>query len=313
MAPCWELLLSGANPVPGLTAWLHDKYALIVLDCCEHVIGAAAALAEAVLMAAPRVDVLATSREPLRCEGERLHRLASLELPPASADLSAAEALRYSAVQLFVDRAMATEDDFSLVDADVPAILEICRRLDGMPLALELAAARIDVLGIRGLVGRLDDRFALLTKGRRTALLRHQTLRATMDWSYDLLPKPEQVILRRLAVFQGEFTMVAATVVAAWMSGLPTADVFEGVANLAAKSLMATDISGDVAYHRLLDTTRTYALERLTKRGELERVRSLHAEYYHDLFQQAERELEARTSIDWRAIYGRISTMYARL
>ena len=298
------IFVSDANPVPSLTGWLRDKHALIVLDCCEHVIGGAAALTEAVLTAAPRVHVLATSREPLRSEGERLHRLASLELPPHSVDLSAADALRYSAVQLFVDRAMAAVDNFSLVDADVPAILEICRRLDGMPLALELAAARVDVLGIRGLAGRLDDRFALLTKGRRTALPRHQTLRATMDWSYDLLPKPEQVILRRLAVFQGEFTMDAATAVA-MDERIATADVFEGVANLAAKSLVATDISGDIAYHRLLDTTRTYALERLTKRGELERVRRLHAEYYHDLFQQAEAELEARTSNDWLAIYGR--------
>ena len=296
--------LSGATPVPKLTAWLRDKHALIVLDCCEHVIGAAAALAEAVLTAAPRVHVLATSREPLRSEGERVHRLASLELPPDAVDLSAADAPRYSAVQLFVDRAMATVDGFSLVDADVPAVLEICRRLDGMPLALELAAARVDVLGTRGLAGRLDDRFALLTKGRRTALLRHQTLRATMDWSYDLLPKPEQVILRRLAVFQGEFTMDAATAVEV-DKRIATADVFEGIANLAAKSLVATDISGDIVYHRLLDTTRTYALERLTKGGELERVRRLHAEYYRDLFQRAEFELETRTSSEWRAIYGR--------
>ena len=298
------IALSGTNPVAGLTAWFHDKCALIVLDCCEHVIGAAAALAEAVLMAAPRVNVLATSREPLRCEGERLHRLASLELPPASADLSTAEALRYSAVQLFVDRARATEDSFSLVDADVPAVLEICRRLDGMPLALELAAARVDVLGTRGVAGRLDDRFALLTRGRRTALLRQQTLRATMDWSYDLLPKSEQVILRRLAVFRGEFTMVAATAVVA-DERIAAADVLEGIANLAAKSLIATDINGDVAYHRLLDTTRAYALERLTKPGELERVRSLHAQYYRDLFERAERELETRTSVEWRAMYGR--------
>ena len=235
-----------------------------MLDSCEHVIGAAAALAEAVLRAAPRVGILATSREPLRAEGERLHRLASLELPPDSVDLSAAEALRYSAVQLFNDRARAAEDGFTLVDTDVPAVLEICRRLDGMPLALELAAARIDVFGIRGLAARLDDRFAILTKGRRTALPRHQTLRATMDWSYDLLPKTEQVILRRLAVFRGEFTMDAAIAVLVDERITP-ADGFEGIANLAAKSLIATDISGDVAYHRLLDTTRLYALERLTR------------------------------------------------
>src|SRR6267154_3362988 len=187
--------LSGANPVFGLTAWLRDKHALIVLDSCEHVVGAAAALAEAVLKAAPRIHILATSREPLRAEGEQLHRLPSLEIPPDSADLAPRDALRYSAVQLFADRAMAT-DGFSLADADVSAVLEICRRLDGVPLALELAAARVDAFGVKGLAARLDDRFAVLTKGRRTALPRQQTLRAAMDWSYDLIPQAKQIIFQ---------------------------------------------------------------------------------------------------------------------
>src|SRR6267378_8019779 len=143
--------LPRVNPVFGLTAWLRDKHALIVLDSCEHVVGAAAALAEAVLKAAPRIHILATTREPLRAEGEWLHRLAPLEIPPDSTDLAPRDALRYSAVQLFDDRAQATVDGFVFDDQDVNALLEICRRLDGVPLALELAAARVDAFGVKGL------------------------------------------------------------------------------------------------------------------------------------------------------------------
>ncbi len=179
--------LPGTNPISGLAGWLRDKHALIVLDSCEHVISAAAAIAEAILKAAVRVSILATSREPLRAEGEWLHRLSSLELPPRSDNLTLDEALQYSSVQLFNERALAIIDGFALDDDGIAPVLEICHRLDGVPLALELAAARVDVFGVKGLAARLDDRFTLLTSGRRTALPRHQTLRATMDWSYELL------------------------------------------------------------------------------------------------------------------------------
>src|SRR6266404_2154015 len=206
--------LPGANPISGLAGWLRDKHALIVLDSCEHVIGAAAVLAEELLKAAPRISILATSREALRAEGEMLHRLASLELPPRSDYLTPDGALQYSAVQLFSERALAIMDGFALGDDDVIPVLEICHRLDGVPLALELAAARVDVFGVKGLAARLDDRFTVLTSGRRTALPRHQTLRAAMDWSYEVLPETEQIILRRAAVFQGDFTIDAAAAVA---------------------------------------------------------------------------------------------------
>jgi DNA-binding winged helix-turn-helix (wHTH) protein len=189
---------SGADPLRGLAAWLRDKTTLIVLDSCEHVIDPTAALAEAVLRAAPAVSILTTSREPLRAEGESLHRLAALELPADSVDLAAGDALHYSAVQLFNERAMAVVDGFVLADADVSAVLEICRRLDGIPLALELAAARVDVFGVHDLAAHLNDRFWLLTSGRRTALPRHQTLGAALDWSYQLLPEEERAVLRRL-------------------------------------------------------------------------------------------------------------------
>jgi predicted ATPase/DNA-binding winged helix-turn-helix (wHTH) protein len=295
--------LPGVDPVSGLAGWLRDKHALIVLDSCEHVIGAAAAIAEAILKAAAGVSILATSREPLRAEGEWLHRLSSLELPPRSDNLTPDEAVQYSAVQLFNERALASMDGFALGNGDVSPVLEICHRLDGVPLALELAAARVDAFGVKGLAARLDDRFAVLTSGRRTALPRHQTLRAAMDWSYAVLPETEQLILQRVAVFHGDFTIDAATAVTTG-DHMDAADVFEAIANLAAKSLISTDISSDVTYHRLLDTMRAYALEKLGESGEIERVRALHAEYYRDLFERAETEWETRPTAEWLGDYG---------
>jgi len=296
--------LPGVNPVFGLTAWLRDKHTLIVLDSCEHVIGAAAALAEEILRAAPRARILATSREPLRAEGEWLHRLTSLELPSQAASPTADEAMRYSAVELFSERAVATDDGFFLDDADVSAVLEICRRLDGVPLALELAAARVDAFGVKGLAARLDDRFAVLTKGRRTALPRHQTLRAAMDWSYDFLPEIEQVVLRRLAVFRGSFTMEAAAAVAA-DERIKAANVIESLANLAGKSLVTTDISGDITYHRLLDTTRSYALDKLEDSGEAEQAARRHAEYLRDLIAPAIPGSQLQPAVEDVARFGR--------
>ena len=296
--------LPGVDPVSGLAGWLRDKHALIVLDSCEHVIGAVAVIAEAILKAAARVSVLATSREPLRAEGEWLHRLPSLELPPRSDDLTPDGALQYSAVQLFDERARAIMDGFALDGADIAPVIEICHRLDGMPLALELAAARVDVFGVKGLAARLDDRFAVLTGGRRTALPRHQTLRAAMDWSYELLPETEQLILRHLAVFRGDFTIDAAAAVTT-DDRIGSADVFEAIANLAAKSLISTDITSDVTYHRLLDTTRAYALEKPNQSGERERLARRHAEYYRGLFEQAEPEWNARPTAEWLGDYGR--------
>jgi predicted ATPase/class 3 adenylate cyclase/DNA-binding winged helix-turn-helix (wHTH) protein len=293
---------SGANPLPGLAAWLRDKHALIILDSCEHVVSAAAALAETVLKAAPHVSILTTSREPLRAEGESLHRLAALDIPPGLVDLGADDALRYSAVQLFNERASAAVDGFTLTDADIPAVLEICRRLDGIPLALELAAARVGVFGMRDLAAHLDDRFRLLTSGRRTALPRHQTLGAALDWSYQLLPEEERTVLCRLSAFAGEFPLEAAIAVAADPG---PSDVVDRIANLVGKSLVAADSRGEVAQYRLLDTTRLYALDKLKSSGELQRVAQRHAEYYLAVFAPAEAESETRPQAEWLATYGR--------
>jgi predicted ATPase/DNA-binding winged helix-turn-helix (wHTH) protein len=293
---------SGANPISGLAAWLRDKQALIVLDSCEHVTAAVAPLAEEVLKAAPQVRILVTSREPLRAEGEWLHRLASLELPPDSIDLSAAEALEYSAVQLFHERAMAAVDGFTFDDTDVAAVLEICRRLDGVPLALELAAARIDVLGVRELAAHLDDRFRVLTSGRRTALPRHQTLGATLDWSYQLLSEDERTVLRRLAVFAGDFPLEAAVAVAV---DIASSEIVDHIGSLVAKSLVAADLRGELSRYRLLDTTRLYSRDKLKSSGELQQVARRHAEYYRAVFAHAESESESLPQAEWLAIYGR--------
>jgi predicted ATPase/DNA-binding winged helix-turn-helix (wHTH) protein len=272
--------LSGVNPLLELTGWLRDKHILIVLDSCEHVVGAAASLAEAILKAAPHLGILATSREPLRAEGEWLHRLAPLELPPQTRIFAnAAEALRYSAVELFNERATATTDRFVLDDTDVPAVLEICRRLDGVPLALELAAARVDTFGVGGLAARLDGRFSVLTSGRRTALPRQQTLRATIDWSYDLLPEPERRLLRHLAVFVGGFTHEAATAVVE-AAAIADVSLIDSIANLVAKSLVVFEASTSPARWRLLETIRAYALLKLAESSEIDSAQGRHASYF---------------------------------
>ena len=197
---------------------------------------------------------------------------------------------------------MAAADDFVFDDTNVAAVVEICRRLDGVPLALELAAARIDVFGVRELADHLDDRFRVLTSGRRTALPRHQTLGATLDWSYQLLSEAEQAVLRRLAVFAGDFSLDAAVAVAGDLTELP---VVEHIANLVAKSLLVADLHGEIPRYRLLDTTRLYAFDRLRSAGELPATGRRHAEYYRAFFAHAEAESEARPQAEWLAIYGR--------
>jgi predicted ATPase/DNA-binding winged helix-turn-helix (wHTH) protein len=296
--------VSGSVPLPGLVSWLQDKQALIVLDNCEHVVDGAAAVAEEIIRSTSRVSILATSREPLRCAGELIHRLAPLEIPPHRAKITASEALGHAAVQLFNDRAQACDDSYSFADADAPIVAEICRKLDGLPLALELAAVQVEVFGLRALAQGLNDRFALLIKGRRTAIQRQRTLRAALDWSYELLPEIERTVLRRLAVFSGDFTMEAAQTVAgdAIVSGI---EVIESVANLATKSLIVTDITGDVTYHRLLETTRVYAVEKLAEGDEAGLLRKRHAEYYRDFFEPAEDDGGSRGQAEWLAIYSR--------
>jgi predicted ATPase/DNA-binding winged helix-turn-helix (wHTH) protein len=296
--------IGSGNPIDGLIAALKDQQMLLVLDNCEHVIEAAAALAVEMLNRAPGVQILATSREPLRAEGEHVHRLPPLACPPASARLTAAQALGFSAVQLFVERAAATSSAFTFGDVDAPFVADICRRLDGVPLAIELAAARIDAFGVHGLAVRLRDPLQLLTGGRRPALPRHQTLRATLDWSHDLLSEPERRVLRRLAVFAGGFTLEAASAVVA-SAEIAAEEVVEHVANLVTKSLIAANVGGAAPCYRLLGTMRAYALEKLLDSGELEQVGHRHAAYLRDPSQQPEGERAAPLTAERLAACGR--------
>ena len=304
LASVLGVAIRSENALPGLLAYLKDRQMLLVLDSCERVIDAAAALAEQVFHRAPGVHILTTSRESLRAEGERVQRLLPLEVPPASPKITADEAISFSAIQLFVERATASADGFRLTDADAPVVSDICRRLDGIALAIELAAGRIDVLGLQGLAARLDDRFRLLTRGRRTALPRHQTLSATLDWSYELLSDSERVVLRRLAVFAGSFTLPAASIVAS-SNEVAASDVADCVANLVAKSLVTADFSNPTVTYRLFETMRAYALEKLTASGERSTLGRRHAEYFRELFAHAELEWEKQSPSEWLTTYGR--------
>jgi predicted ATPase len=257
---------------------------LLVLDNCEHVIEAAADVAVRILRGAPGVRILATSREVLRAEGEHVHRLPPLACPPPSAGLTAADALRFPAVQLFVEREAAFLGEFELADHDAPLVADICRRLDGLPLAIELAAARVDALGLRGLTMHLDDRLQMLTGGRRPAVPRHQSLRATLEWSHQLLSRPERAVFRRLAIFADGFTLAAAGAIAA-SAEIGAPEVVECVANLVAKSIVAADVDRAVPSYRLVETTRAYALEKLHESGEFEQVQHRHAAYFEGSLQ----------------------------
>ena len=273
---------------------------LLVLDNCEHVVDAVANLTEAIVSRCPRTTVLATSREVLRVHGEHVFRVPPLTVPPGTR-VEPNDALGHAAVELFIARAGALGSDFKRNEENFSAIASICRRLDGIPLAIEFAAAHAVMMGPPEIAALLDDRFKFLTTGRRTALPRHQTLRATLDWSYDLLPETEARVLRHLAVFAGDFLLDATIAVA----GTAASSVTDHLANLVAKSLVVADVRGQTPHYRLLDTTRVYALEKLRSGGEYREAARRHAEYYRDFFAQAEAESESKPQAEWLAVYGR--------
>src|SRR5881409_702696 len=252
--------VAGTVSHEGVAAAIGTRKLLLVIDNCEHVIEAAARMAEALLRASPGVSLLATSREPLRVSGEYVYRVPSLDVP-AEDPQDMEDVFRYGAVRLFVSRAHAAEPRYVAEGPVAAATVAICRRLDGIPLAIELAATRIVAFGVDGVAARLDDRFRLLTGGRRT-LPRHQTMRATLDWSYELLSESERVVLRRLGVFVGAFTLDAVSAVAA-SADMPASEVGDSVADLVGKSLVSADVGGTIAHYRLLETTRAYAREKL--------------------------------------------------
>src|ERR1700723_2689448 len=264
------------QPLPAILTFLREQGMLLVFDSCEHIIGAVAALTENIFRDTPDVHILTTSREALRAEGDQVHHLPPLESPPDHAEpLTAVQALSFPAVELFVKQVANSVHPFELTDADAPIVAEICRRLDGIALAIELAASRVRAHGVRGTASLLDKHFRLLWRGRRTALPRHQTLSATLDWSYNLLSGTEQLVLRRLAVFVGGFSLEAVLDVAA--ESLDPAEGTETLATLVDKSLVTSDRTTAMRY-RLLDTTRAYAWQKLTERGEDLKIVRRHCE-----------------------------------
>jgi len=280
---------------------IGTRQLLLVADNCEHVVDAVARLTETIVSRCPGTTVLATSREALRVDGEHVYRVPPLSVPP-EIRMSPNLALGHTAVELFVARARALGSNIALDEENLAAIAAICRRLDGIPLAIEFAAARSVLLGPPKIASLLDDRFKFLTTGRRTALPRHQTLRAVLDWSYDLLPDAEARLLRHLGVFAGDFLLEAAIAVAGRHAA---SDVTEHLASLVAKSLVVADLRGEIPYYRLLDTTRVYALEKLRGGGEYREAARHHAEYYRNFFSHAETESEVKPQIEWLATYGR--------
>ena len=281
---------TGAGPIGRVHAMLRDKHLLLIIDNCEHLAEPIAEAVEAVLQNTRNLHILVTAQEPLDAEGEHVYRLSPLAVPPADTQ-SAEAAIAHGAVQLFVERASASVHQFDFGDAVVGDVSAICRRLDGMPLALELAAARVSTLGVQGVLAGLIDRFKLLTAGRRTALPRHRTLRATVDWSHNLLDDEERRLFRRLSVFAAEFTADAAHYVGAPDDDEPW-QVIDLLSNIVAKSLLQSDLSGSVPRYRFLETIRFYALEKLADSGEVTRTAKRHAEFFARIAKQA--------AVDWK-------------
>jgi predicted ATPase/DNA-binding winged helix-turn-helix (wHTH) protein len=270
------------DPGLGVIAHLRDKRMLLILDNCEHVIEPVAAFAALVLVEAPHVHLLATSREALRVEGEQVYKLAPLSFPPDVSGLTAAVALTYPATQLFLERAMAGGARFELDDVNAAIIANICQKLDGVALAIELAAGRVGAYGLEQTAALLDQHLSLLWQGQRTAPPRQKTLRATLDWSYGLLSEIERLVLHRLAVFVGHFTMEAALEVVTDVK-IGRALLFEAMDSLVAKSMVAPRPIGAMIRYRLLDTTRAYLLET----GDDDRaLDARHAIYYQRWLEQ---------------------------
>jgi predicted ATPase/class 3 adenylate cyclase len=269
IAAAMGIKLSDGEPLPALAAALKAKRALLILDNCEHLVDASARAVAGILQSCAEIRILASTRQPLGIAGEQTYRMPSLDSA--------------SAVELFVERAVSVDPSFELSEANAPIVADICRRLDGIALAIELAAARVRILSPRQLSDRLDERFRILTGGKRDALPRQQTLRALIDWSYDLLDERERLLFRRLGIFVNGFTLEAASAVGSG-ENLDELDVFDVLASLVDKSLVLTEPEGDSLRYRLLESTRTYAAERLADAGERTRLEERHLRYLRDRF-----------------------------
>jgi len=289
---------SGRSIVETLAATLGDRRLLVVLDNCEHVLAACAEATAALLHAVPQMKILATSREPLRVTGETVYSLAALGAPNPAQGVEPAALAQFPAIRLFSDRAVAVQPEFRITEQNAPHVVDICHRLDGIPLAIELAAARVRALSVQSIAERLSDRFRLLTGGDRTALPRQRTLRALIDWSYDLLTPDESALFRRIAVFAGSFSLEAAEAVGAG-GEIEVASVLDLLSRLVEKSLVAIDL--DTARYRLLDTVRQYARERLAESADADDAQLRHLDFYLALAEQARPLLVGPQQAAWLA------------
>jgi predicted ATPase/class 3 adenylate cyclase len=279
-------------------AFLRRKRLLLILDNCEHVIDEARNVVDAILLRCPEVRVLATSREGLNIAGERVYRMPSLPVPTAGESVTSDAALQYGAIGLFVDRALASDGRFAFSRENAPYVAEICRRLDGIPLAIELAAARVKVLSPQQLAQKLDERFRVLTGGNRRALPRQQTMRALVDWSYDLLSEDERTLFRKLGVFAGGFTLESASAVCS-NGTIDEIAVLDWLSSLVDKSLVQTEPAGNGTRYRLLESMRQYARERLTELGELPATAHAHACAFVDLAEELDQLFETTPDRAW--------------
>jgi predicted ATPase len=295
----WARAEGDTPPMTLIESTLHDQRVLLLLDNCEHVIDEAAKAASTLLRALPRLRLLATSRQALGIEGETLYRVPSLTLPGPAESATPAEVAASEAAQLFIDRALAVQPGFALTDRNAAAIAQVCRQLDGIPLALELAAARLTALSVPEIAHRIDDRFRLLTGGPRTALPRQRTLRALVDWSYELLTADERSVLDALAAFAGSFSLEGAERVAA--DGPERANgVLDAIDHLVAKSLLIAEAQdGAETRYRLLETIKQYASEKLIESGLTDGVRRRHFAYFARLAETGAKALAGPTALEW--------------
>jgi len=290
---------SGRSIITVLTDYLYNKEMLLILDNCEHLLSASAQIVTTLLQACPNLCVIATSREALDIPGEMAFRVPSLSVPDARHIPPIETLTQYESIRLFVERAEAIQPNFALTNANASSVAQICHRLDGIPLAIELAVARVKMMPVEQVITRLDNRFRLLTGGSRTALPRHQTLQALIDWSYDLLSGAERTLLQRLSIFAGGWTLEAAEMICAGEE-IARDDILDLLTQLVNKSLVIPDSDLDVEgrYH-LLETIRQYARERLMETGGGEKIRERHLAYYQELTEQAEPELRGRNQVTW--------------
>lgn len=302
LAAMLGLTIQSQDAMPSLIAYLRDKRILLILDTCEHLIEAVAALAAQIFRDAPQIYILATSREALRVEGEHVYKLDPLACPPDDLTLTAGNALKFAAVQLFAERAAASGDRLDLTDADATIVAAICRKLDGVALAIELAAGRVGTYGLEQTATLLENRLNLLWQGQRGAPHRQKTLQATLDWSYGLLSETERLVLRHLAIFVAYFTIDGALAVVT----SPFIDqevVFGAIDSLVAKSMVATRSIGAMIRYRLLDTTRAYALEINLEDAERTALAERHATYYWRWLEQVGADWTTLSNAEERAPY----------